>query len=210
MGDYLAEVCGFVHIDGDCCFRSQEPAQKELTANLVKCFYSYWFDEKVAPEELWKPYYQFLFNLVKQVPENRDIVISHSVFRRESREYLLQALGDNAVFILLSCSKDELISRAKVRFAVYAEGQGKSIEQCFSDVNNGAVYSEEKFAEVTINIMRGLQPIEADEQRSFTLNVSSHDQTTFDNLHMLLSLPPAPSIDKIPFEKIAQANYARF
>ena len=56
-GDYLNVVCDFVHIDGDCCFHSDDPIQKDLTANLIKCYYSYWFDEMVIIVYIYKCVY---------------------------------------------------------------------------------------------------------------------------------------------------------
>ncbi len=208
-GDYLAEVCNFVHIDGDCCFHSKEPEQVQLTANLVKCFYSYWFEEKQAPEELWKPYYDFLFKLIHDVPAEKDLVVSHSAYRKEARDYLVESLGSDVVFILLDCPKEELLRRAKVRFAEYAKVQGKSPEQTFQEYYK-AEYSDEKFEEVTANTYKGLEPIQEGEKQCFTLSVASRDGETFQGLHRLLSLPAAPKLDEIPFEKIAQINYSRF
>ena len=102
-----------------------------------------------------------------------------------------------------------MISRAKIRFAAYCKNQNKSIEQVFLE-HNKVEYSEENFEKVTVNIMRGLQPIEEDEKKCFDLHVTSNDYKTFVDLHDILSLPPPPIVEDIPFAKIAEINYQRF
>ncbi len=58
--------------------------------------------------------------------------------------------------------------------------------------------------------MKGLQAIEPDEKRCFTLPVTSRNHEMFRNLHLLVNLPPPPSLEDIPFDEIAETNYKRF
>eukprot|EP00732_Lithocolla_globosa_P004559 Lithocolla_globosa_v1_NODE_4281_length_1472_cov_13.410727.p1 type:complete len:231 gc:universal NODE_4281_length_1472_cov_13.410727:742-1434(+) len=208
-GDYLSVMAGFTHIDGDYMFHSSDEEDKQKVKDLSTCFYSYWFDEKPAPTSLWHPYYQNLFDRAKAEREkhpDKPVVITHSVYNRECRDHIRHVCGDGLKFIMLDCPEQELLRRHTERFAKVAEKNNKTVEELYETLHKEP-YTKEGFSEKTLKILRGLQPLQPDESKSFTLQVSSNDHTLFERLHRGLDLPP-PS-DNIPYKEIAAINYQR-
>ena len=204
-GDYLARYAGFFHVDGDALSRSQVPEERQLFANLVKAFGS-WFEEQSAPRELWEPYYSFMCDRVRETLVEYDkVVISLTVYHRETRDFIRQKLPEH-LFILLRCSKGELIRRARVRFSEYAKSRDKSFQEAWEEQHRES-FSEEKFDTKTLYIMRGLQPIHSDENLCYEVDVSNG--APWEQLHSILNLP-LPSTENISIEEIAAINYNRF
>lgn len=182
---------------------------------MVKAFYEYWFAEKEAPVELWHPYYQHIAkridNANKFDDENKAtaIVVTLSVYNRECRDYIRRK-WPHVVFIQLECNTEELVKRHIVRFKEYADAQGQSIEACFENVYKKP-YSYDNYRQVTLDILRGLQPIvHSDEPNCFTLDVSVHNHALFETLHRFLGLDPPRKEGDIRIQEIARKNYERF
>ena len=116
----------------------------------------------------------------------------------------------NHVFILLRVSPEELLRRARQRFAAYAEARGQTPAAAWAALNGGEALTDAVFERSTRDIMRGLQPLHDDELRagrSHELAVGD-DGAPWRALHALLGLPPPP--DAVPVADIAEVNYARF
>eukprot|EP01080_Neovahlkampfia_damariscottae_P010823 gene10823-3441_t len=209
-GDYLEVICGFKHIDGDYLFHSNSEEDKKLVENLRQAFFKYWFEEKESPEELWVPYYQKIFEKTRQYQKEnptKNVVISLSCYNRQSRDYIRNNLSKDIIYIMLECSKDELVNRAWERFVVYSKKNEKTPEEMFEVVFK-KIYSKDEFRNSTLDILRGLQPIEKDEKLCFALDVSNKDRKVFEELHQLLDLKEV--IEEIPIQKIKDLNYSRF
>jgi hypothetical protein len=204
-GDYLARMAGFHHIDGDAGFFSEDPELRALFADFVKAF-DFWFASTPAPPALWQPH------LARQCAAVRaahaagaaDVVVSLTVYHREARDFLRAQLPEHD-FVLLRCGADELVRRARVRFAEYAAVCGQSVAACF-EANYKEPFSDAAFEAQTRRVMRGLQPLEPDEARAHELDVT--DCAPWRALHALLGLPPPA--DAVPVDEIARVNYARF
>ena len=204
-GDYLEMMCGFYHVDGDTFMISKEPEHVILKDNLVKAFYDYWLQEKSAPRELWVPYYQGLIELIKKAHETHtDVVVSHSVYHRESRDYFRSQLPDY-IFIQLNLCEEELLKRHVKRFKAFADTKGKSIEDAY-DMIYKEPYSMENFLKQSKKTLKGLQPLEQDEILSYAIDASTDER--YKRLHDILKLPPPQ--DTIPVDDIANKNYGRW
>jgi len=206
-GDYLERCAGFTHIDGDELFWAATPEEKGLFADLIKAF-DFWFEGSTAPVELWHPYFHSVLARVHAARASHgDVCISLTVYHRETRDFLRTRLPEHT-FILLRVSAPELIRRARVRFAEYAKSRGEPFDRAFELAHGlpAGSFSDAEFEKRTIAIMRGLQPLAADEARCH--EIDADDGAPWAALHALLGLPPPPAT--IPLEEIADVNYARF
>lgn len=204
-GDYLERLCGFYHVEGDAAAFSTDPADTALFAEFVKAF-DFWFKGEPAPPALWHAYLDRQCTAVQaaHAAGKENVVVSLTVYHREARDYLRARLPDHD-FIVLQCDPNELVRRARIRFKEYAAVCGQTFEECFVS-NYKEPYTEAAFELQTRRIMRGLQPLEADETRTHTLDVTSG--SPWEALHTLLGLPKPSEV--IPVEEIARINYARF
>jgi gluconate kinase len=207
-GDYLALTQNFIHIDGDQGYASNNEEKKKAFFDCVKAF-DYRFEEKEAPSELRKTHFDLLIKeSTEELKKGNKVVISFSVYSRQIRDYLRSNIP-HLIYIQLSSSPKELIRKAKIRFENYAISQKKSVEEVFKE-HNKMDYSEENFEKVTLNIMRGLMPLQKDELESgyyHSLNVDD-GKTYFESIHKILNLEN--SVKEIPVEEIANINYNRF
>ena len=55
IGDYLSQLCGFAHLDGDAPLFSGDAAARAAFASFVAAF-DFWFESSPAPPALWQPY----------------------------------------------------------------------------------------------------------------------------------------------------------
>jgi gluconate kinase len=205
VGDYLEMMCGFSHLDGDIFMLSKEPGHAELKDNLLKAHNNYWIEKKPAPGELWKPYYQELFGLVKKAHEkNASVVVSGVVLQREVRDYF-RLQFPNYIFVLLVLPENELAERRTKRLEAIAESQNKTVEQAYKEMFNDS-YSTDLYLKRTKKALEGLQPIEHDEVLSFTIDAGTDEKYRI--LHDILQLPPPQPI--IPVQEIATINYERW
>lgn len=205
VGDALERMAAFKHIDGDELFFSEDPADQALFARLVESF-SFWFEGRPAPPELWHPYYTRQCGRVRAAlaEGHTRVCVSLTVYHRETRDFLRAQLP-NHTFLLLRCSQEELIRRARVRFAQYAASRGQSVEDCWLDAHK-APYSEEAFVRQTLDVMRGLQPIAEGERGCF--EVDGTLGRPFEAIYQHLGLGEPP--ESLPVEEVAEVNYARF
>jgi gluconate kinase len=204
-GDALQVLAGFEHIDGDEMMWSQVPEDKAMWGNLVASF-GHWFEGRPAPAELWQPFYALQCARVRAAlaAGHSSVVVSLTVYHRETRDFLRRQLPEH-VFVLLRCGREELVERARVRFAEYAASQGETVAAAY-ERSQGKPYSEEAWLEMTHSIMRGLMPLEADEVGCHELDVT--DRRPWQALFALLQLGEPPA--EVPVEAIAAINYARF
>jgi len=205
-GDYLARVCGFAHIDGDAAFfaSNTDAAARADFASFVKAF-DFWFKSEPAPPALWQPHLARQCAAARAAhAAGRDAAVSLTVYHREARDFLRAQLPEHD-FLLLRCGEDELVRRARVRFAEYAAARGQTVEGCFEAFYNEP-FSDAAFEAQTRRVMRGLQPLAPDEARAHELDVT--DGAPWRALHALLGLGAPPEV--VPVEEIARVNYARF
>lgn len=205
FGDYLEMTAGFSHIDGDIFFFSREPEHTKFKNNLLQAHVHYWNEKKTAPSELWKPYYQELFDLIEKAhKKHSNVVISAIALRREVRDYWRLQFPEH-VFILLALAENELVARRIKRLEAIAAFQKMTIAQAYEDMFKDH-YSADTYLKRTKKALEGLQPIEKDESLSFTIDASADDKYAI--LHDVLQLPPPPPV--IPVEDIALINYERW
>jgi gluconate kinase len=204
-GDALALLAGFTHIDGDELMWSQVPADKALWAGLVASF-GHWFEGRPAPPEQWQPVYALQCARVRSelAAGRTNIVVSLTAYHRETRDFLRQQLPE-LVYVQLRCGREELVARARVRFAEFAASRGESVAVAY-ERTHGAPYSEAAWLQQTHAIMRGLMPLAADERGCHELDVT--DGRPWRALYALLGLGEPPQ--DVPVEAIAAVNYARF
>jgi gluconate kinase len=206
-GDALQALAGFHHLDGDELMWSQDPAEKALWAGLVAAF-AHWFEGRPAPPEQWQPLFALQCARVRAAlaAGHARVVVSLTVYHRETRDYLRAHLPGH-VFVLLRCGREELVRRARVRFAEYAASRGESIAAAYEHAH-GAPYSEEAWLQGTHAIMRGLMPLAAEERGCHEVDVT--DGRPWRALYAVLGLGQAPEDAAVPVEQIAAVNYARF
>ena len=208
-GDALSVLAGFTHIDGDELMWSKERAEQALWADLVQSF-SFWFEGRAAPPALWQPFYRLQCARVRAAlaAGSARVVISLTVYHRETRDFI-RALLPEHVFVLLRCDVEELVRRARVRFAAYAASRGETVAAAFEAAHK-APYSEEAWLEMTLSTMRGLMPLEADERGAAggCHEIDVTDGQPWRALYALLALGE-PS-ESVPTEAIAAINYTRF
>lgn len=212
-GDALAVTAGFAHLDGDELVWSKEPAEQALWADLLQAF-SHWFEGRPAPPALWQPLYRLQCARVRAALAGGEkrIAMSLTVYHRETRDFIRAQLPEH-VFILLRCDVEELVRRARVRFAAYAASRGETVAAAFEAAHK-APYSEEAWLAMTHSIMRGLMPLEPDERGAggaggggcHELDVT--DGRPWRALFALLGLGEPP--EDMPTEAIAAINYERF
>ena len=209
-GDYLSLFCGFTHIDGDALSRSTNPADLALFANLVKAF-DYWFESKTAPPDLWHLYYlrQCAASREAALIGDADVVISLTVYHRETRDFIRAQLPD-LTFIVLAVSKPELLRRARVRFAEYAKAKNQPFDRAYETAMglSEGTFSDAFFDSQTLSITRGLQPLEQDEVQCYEIDAS--DGAPWSQLHEILGLVGRPVPTQIEIDQIAAVNYERF
>ena len=203
--DALAVLAGFTHIDGDEMAWSKDPAEKALWGNLVASF-SHWFEGRPAPPELWQPFYALQCErvLAALAAGSTSVVVSLTVYHRETRDFLRARLPQH-VFILLRCGREELVARARTRFAEYAASRGESVAAAYESAH-GKPYSEAAWLEETHSIMRGLMPLAPEERGCHEVDVT--DGRPWRALYALLDLGEPPA--EVPVAAIAAINYARF
>jgi gluconate kinase len=203
--DALAVLAGFEHIDGDELSWSQDPAHKALWAGLVASF-SHWFEGRPAPPQQWQPFYALQCARVRAAlaAGAPNVVVSLTVYHRETRDFLRSQLPE-LIYVQLQCGREELVSRARTRFAEYAASRGETVAQAFEHAHK-APYTEAAWLEMTLSIMRGLMPLQADEAGCHELEVT--DGHPWRALFALLQLGEPPA--EVPIKAIAEINYARF
>lgn len=204
-GDYLERVCGFTHVDGDAAAFSPDAAERALFAEFVKAF-DFWFRGEPAPPALWHAYLerQCAAARAAHAAGAADVVVSLTVYHREARDFLRAQLPAHD-FVVLRCGADELVRRARVRYAEYAAVCGQTVAVCY-EASHGEPFSDAAFDAQTRRIMRGLQLLAPDEARAHEIDVT--DCAPWRALHALLGLPPPPEC--VPVAEIARVNYARF
>jgi len=208
VGDYLARVCSFHHVEGDAAMFSSDAAQRAEFASFVQAF-DHWFKGEPAPPALWHAYLERQVAAVRAARaagQRAHVVVSLTDYHREARDFLRAQLPDHD-FIVLRCGPEELVRRARVRFGEYAAVCGQSVAACF-EANYKEPFSDAAFEAQTRRIMRGLQPLAPDEVRAHELDVT--DGAPWRALHALLGLAPPPQDSEIPYKEIARTNYARF
>lgn len=210
-GDYLETCCGFFHVDGDECFHSKDAECIKLKDGLVQAFYKFWFDEQSAPAKLWHPYYAFLAQRVSAAPAGKDVVVTGSVYHREVRDHLRQ-LFPSIIYIQLNCAEYELVNRHFKRFEKYAEAKKQTIHEAWFELygKEQGEYRSEKFMKQTLQILRGLQPLQPEEALCYSINSTIQDGSLFERLHQTIGLSPPLPLEDIPIHFIAQKNYNRW
>ncbi len=204
-GDFLAMCAGFEHIDGDELMWSEAPEDKRLWGGLVASF-AHWFEGRAAPPEQWQPVYALQCARARAAlaAGRANVVVSLTAYHRETRDFLRQQLPE-LVYIQLRCSREELVARARARFAEYAASRGETVAAAY-ERTHGAPYSEAAWLKQTHDIMRGLMPVEAGERGCHELDVT--DGRPWRALYALLGLGEPPA--DVPVAAIAAVNYARF
>lgn len=113
LGDYLEHAQQFVHVDGDAIMLSQVQEDKDLTAGIIKAFYSYWLQGRPAPEDCWVPYYTKLCSLItaaRAANPKRHIVCTFSTYPRLVRDFVRTQIPE-VTFLLLKVDKDNVLDR---------------------------------------------------------------------------------------------------
>lgn len=223
-GDYLGTVRGFLHLDGDEDMRKTNvPELATATQGLITAFSEFWFKDKSAPAEFWHPYYQLLVDKcleARRTGDQREIVVSMSVYRREVRDFLREKLGEDLLFLSLDCDVDVVVKGALARLEEYLATQGESVSVV--DYWNGpsqfeGVCFRDKYGEFSFENWRrmqldyflaGMEPFAEDEKDHITVDVSARNTTVFRSISNALSLPPLD--DEVDLEKLKGIQKARW
>merc|ERR1712176_1347405 len=114
MGDYLALMHGFEHVDGDIPLKNGHlPQYKEMPANWMKAIEHLKKNED-GPDELWQPYFAELARLTLSAAESsgKKVVLTHATYRQTQRDFLLKKLEeggaskDNITVVNLTIDQD--------------------------------------------------------------------------------------------------------
>jgi len=200
LGDFLQHYHNWIHIDGDRRIVLQ--MEEEVTTNLFKSFYEYWFEYKEAPLELWVPYFQELCDRIAEahkVNPASNIVLSFSTYPRVVRDFVRKEVkkltGEDLTMILLEMSKDDYVRRQKDKLQQWLKGMNKTVEQVWEehDAFKGlGEYSEENLTKYyqQAKEMKGLEPIQADEANSFTIDTNGLHVKVVPEVTRVLNLTP--------------------
>ena len=102
LGDYLATE-GFVHLDGDECSYSKDPAEKAKWASLLQAFGAWFIGEKPA-DELWQPIILEIVERAKaSLAEGKAVVVTLAIYASYVRDFIRKHLPD-VQFIRLEVS----------------------------------------------------------------------------------------------------------
>ena len=213
LGDFLQHYHGYIHIDGDQRM-AVHYGKCDITDGVVRAFHEYWFDRKEAPLELWVPYYKELCDKVaeqyRKSPET-DIVLSFSTYPRAIRDYvrgeIKQTTGQDLTMILLHMSIDDYAKRQKDKFVEWATAHNQTFEEIWNGIPRLKAlgeYSEEKliaYHKVAREFM-GLEPIQPDEESSFTIETDSLHTKVVPEVTRILQLRECQNVDYDVIKKI--------
>ena len=212
LGDFLQHYHGYVHIDGDQHMAVYSAEKSDVTKNIFRAFYEYWLQEKEAPLELWRPYFQmFIDKAVEQYRKSpdTDIVITFSTYPRTARDFaraeIKRATGQDLTMILLSMSIDDYARRQKNKLVEWAAAHKQTIEEVWnSHFEDKGEYSEEKLDATyrEAKEFRGLEPIQADEENSYTVSTDNFHVDVVPEVTRILKLRECPNLDNDVIKKI--------
>ena len=88
-GDYLQEVHGYTHVDGDGPIKNCiKPEFTEMTRNMFRGFYG-----KDMPKEEWAPYYEEIANrTINAAKDNEKVVLTHATYQQRARDVVIETL----------------------------------------------------------------------------------------------------------------------
>jgi len=205
LGDFLRHYHDFNHIDGDKALAIYFSSGTDFVKNLYKSFEEYWFDYKEAPLELWVPYYKDLCDQIaecyQKTPE-KSIVLSFSTYPRVVRDYVREEIkrltGEDLIMIFLDMSKEDYARRQYAKLLEWCRTQKTTIQQVWEDsFKLPGKYTEEgirKFYQEARQ-MKGLEPIQADEQNSYTIDTNDLHVKVVPEITRILQLKECPDFD---------------
>uniref|UniRef100_A0A7M5WJ50 Uncharacterized protein n=1 Tax=Clytia hemisphaerica TaxID=252671 RepID=A0A7M5WJ50_9CNID len=205
LGDFLKHYHNFIHLDGDVKIVLE--GESDAVKGLIDAFYKYWFDSKEAPLELWVPYYQELCERVikqyKETPET-DIVLSFSTYPRVVRDYvraeIKRGTGQDLVMVLLDMSKDDYARRQKDKLFEWAKAHNKTVQEIWEDHEKLKAMGEYDMSKLEAYYreakeMRGVEPIQEDEENSFTIDTNGFHVKVVPEITRILKLKECPDLD---------------
>lgn len=217
LGDFLQCYHGYTHVEGDR--RLFVERDSEVSLNIVKAFYEYWFLGKEAPLELWVEYFQQLVDeasdALKKDPDS-NVVISFSTYPCVVRDFLRteikKKIGKELTFVALDVSFDEYVKRNIVRFKDFVKNSGKSLEEQWESnekMKKIGSYSEDNLVKYFTdeNLVRGMEPLDKNNPNNHTINANENHRHVVPEISRILNLPVVENVD---VEKVKQVQLERW
>ena len=205
LGDFLQHYHGWVHVEGDKVLHTRKDST--ISKDLYVAFLEYWLKLKPAPFELWSEYYKDLCNQVVQIVNGKkesNIVVTFSTYPRLVRDFLREQIkestGQDLIFILLDVSEEEYLKRSAIRLQDFVKTSGSTMEEFWEKNENMkklGEYSERKLKQYFLNagLIQGMEPIEEDEAKSFTINANDNHVHVVPEISRILNLPMVENTD---------------
>ena len=204
LGDFLQHYHGWVHVQGDEVMNTSKDST--MTKNLFAAF-EYWFKLKPAPFELWSEYYKNLCNQVVETVNGKNesnIVVTFATYPRLVRDFLCEQIKENTgqdlIFILLEVSEEEYLKRSAIRLKDFVKTSGSTMENFWEKNENMkklGEYSESNLKQFFLNagLIQGIEPIEEDEAKSFTINANDNHVHVVPEISRILNLSMVENTD---------------
>ena len=194
-----------MHVEGDKVLHTRKDST--ISKNVYVAFLEYWLKLKPAPFELWSEYYKDLCNQVVQIVNGKkesNIAVTFSTYPRLVRDFLREQIkestGQDLIFILLDVSEEEYLKRSAIRLQDFVKTSGSTMEEFWEKNENMkklGEYSERKLKQYFLNagLIQGMEPIEEDEAKSFTINANDNHVHVVPEISRILNLPMVENID---------------
>jgi len=137
MGDYLALMHGYEHVDGDIPLKNSHlPQYSDMVAKMWKNAAEYLPKNEDGPEEMWQPYFAELARLTLKAAETSEkVVLTHATYRQAWQEYVIQKLIEGGVsqdqisVVALTIDEDVKLKGLYLRTKQLLESAGSSLEE---------------------------------------------------------------------------------
>ena len=200
LGDFLQHYHGWVHVESDEVMNTSKDST--ITKNLFAAF-EYWFKLKPAPFELWSEYYKNLCNQVVEIVNGKNesnIVVTFATYPRLFNEQIKESTEQDLIFILLQVSEEEYLKRSAIRLKDFMKTSGSTMEDFWEKNENMkklGEYSESNLKQFFLNagLIQGIEPIEEDEAKSFTINANDNHVHVVPEISRILNLSMVENID---------------
>ena len=234
--DYLNKEQGFIHVDGDNAFLSNDPVDQDNVSKLHKAFAGWFKEEECDPEE-WTPFFDKLCKRIVSAavehPE-KNIVVSFSNYRELTRLYarnlvtkLLSETGDKSAFryIALTVSPEAFARRQYHRIEKFIATQGWTMQHYWENIRKHADPFKDK--ETCLRALEvdkdgglvGFQSLDSETHpEDVTIDTSDSHKGVLEFIHKSLALGPVKneiyneayvkSVADIQFDRLEKSKEA--
>ena len=133
-----------------------------------------------------------------------NIVVIFATYPRLVRDFLCEQIKENTgqdlIFILLEVSEEEYLKRSAIRLKDFVKTSGSTMEDFWGKNENMkklGEYSESNLKQFFLNagLIQGIEPIEEDEAKSFTINANDNHVHVVPEISRILNLSIVENTD---------------